>query len=99
MSDNKFIPLEKVEEIKASMDILQIINPFVSLKLVGKNYVGLCPFHNEKKGSFTVAPAKGFYKCFGCGKGGNAITFLMDHKSLTYPEALMYIANVNNIII
>lgn len=82
--------VDKVIET-ANVNIVEIIGDFVSLKKRGANYIGCCPFHNEKTGSFTVSPAKGFYKCFGCGKGGNALTFVMEHEHLTFPEAVKYL--------
>jgi DNA primase len=82
--------IERVIET-ANSNIVDIIGDFVSLKKRGANYIGCCPFHNEKTGSFTVSPAKGFYKCFGCGKGGNAVTFVMEHEHMTFPEAIKYL--------
>jgi DNA primase len=73
-------------------EITDVIQDFVSLKKRGVNFLGLCPFHNEKTPSFTVSPAKGIYKCFGCGRGGNSVNFIMEHEHLTYPEALKYLA-------
>jgi DNA primase len=72
--------------------IEEVIADFVSLKRRGTNYIGLCPFHNEKTPSFTVSPAKGIFKCFGCGKAGNTVNFLMEHEHYTYPEALRFLA-------
>ncbi len=82
-----------IQKIFDSADILEVVSDFVSLKKRGSNYLGLCPFHNEKTGSFTVSPAKGIYKCFGCGKGGNAVNFIMEHEQMSYVEALKYLAN------
>lgn len=82
--------IDKVIET-ANSNIVDIIGDFVSLKKRGANYIGCCPFHNEKTGSFTVSPVKGFYKCFGCGKGGNAVTFVMEHEHMTFPEAVKYL--------
>lgn len=73
-------------------EITDVVGDFVNLKRRGVNYLGLCPFHNEKTPSFTVSPSKGIYKCFGCGKGGNAVNFIMEHEHLSYPEALKYLA-------
>ncbi|HOZ29429.1 MAG TPA: DNA primase [Bacteroidales bacterium] len=81
-----------VERIIDTAQIVDVIQDFVSLKRRGANYLGLCPFHNEKTPSFTVSPSKGIFKCFGCGKGGNAVNFIMEHEHLTYPEALKYLA-------
>ena len=81
-----------IERILDAADITSVISEFVTLKKRGVNLLGLCPFHNEKTPSFTVSPAKGIYKCFGCGKGGNSVNFIMEHESLTYPEALKWLA-------
>ncbi|MEE9371776.1 MAG: DNA primase [Saprospiraceae bacterium] len=72
--------------------IEDVINDFVSLKKRGVNMLGLCPFHNEKTPSFTVSPTKNLYKCFGCGKGGNAVTFIMEHENYSFPETIRYLA-------
>lgn len=81
-----------VDRIYAATNVVEVISDFVSLKKKGVNYVACCPFHNEKTPSFVVSPAKGLYKCFGCGKGGNAITFVMEHEHLSYGEALKWLA-------
>ena len=81
-----------VERITEAADILDVVGDYVSLKRRGVNYLGLCPFHNEKTPSFIVSPAKGLFKCFGCGKGGNAVNFVMEHEHLSYPEALKMLA-------
>ena len=73
--------------------IEEVVGDFVSLKKRGSNLLGLCPFHNEKTPSFTVSPAKGFFKCFGCGKAGDSVTFIMEHEHLTFPESLRWLAN------
>ncbi len=86
------IDRETVDRIFAAADIVDIVGEFVTLKKKGVNYQACCPFHNEKTPSFVVSPSKGLYKCFGCGKGGNSVSFLMEHESLTYPEALKWIA-------
>ena len=86
------IDRETVDRIYAAANIVDIVGDYVTLKRKGVNYVACCPFHNEKTPSFVVSPSKGVYKCFGCGKGGNAVTFLMEHESLTYPEALKMVA-------
>lgn len=75
----------------------EVISDFVNLKKRGSNYVGLCPFHNEKTPSFSVSATKGIYKCFGCGKAGNAVNFIMEHEHYSYPEALRYLAKKYNI--
>jgi DNA primase len=88
---------ETIQEIFETVRVDEVIGEFVSLKKRGVNMIGLCPFHNEKTPSFTVSPAKGIYKCFGCGKGGNAVNFIMDHEHYTYPEALKSLAKKYNI--
>ncbi len=86
-----------IQKIFESARIEEVVGEFVSLRKRGVNMLGLCPFHDEKTPSFTVSPAKGIYKCFGCGKGGNSVNFIMEHESLSYPEALRYLANKYNI--
>ncbi len=85
------------ERILNSADIVEVISEFVSLKKRGSNYLGLCPFHNEKTPSFSVSPSKGIYKCFGCGRGGDVVSFIMEYEKLSYPEALRYLARKYNI--
>ena len=82
-----------VEKIKDAANIVDVVSEFVSLRKRGANYTGLGPFHNEKTPSFFVSPARGTCHCFGCGKGGNAVTFIMEHEQMTYPEALRWLAN------
>ena len=82
-----------IQEILGRIDILDVVGEFVKLKKRGANYLGLCPFHNEKTPSFTVSPSKEIYKCFGCGKSGNTISFIMEHEKYSYVEALKWIAN------
>ncbi len=86
-----------IEKIMDSVEIVDVVQDFVTLKKRGVNYVGLCPFHNEKTPSFTVSPSKGIYKCFGCGSGGNAVNFIIEHEHLSYPEALKFLAGKYNI--
>lgn len=86
------IPKETVAKILETAEIVDVVSDFISLKKRGANYLGLCPFHNEKGPSFTVSPAKGIYKCFGCGKAGAPVNFIMEHEGLTYPEALRFLA-------
>lgn len=88
---------QTIEQIKNRLDIIDVVGEFVKLKKRGSNYLGNCPFHNEKTPSFTVSPAKELYKCFGCGKSGNTITFVMEHEKLTYVEALRWLAARYNI--
>ena len=91
------IPKETVDQILQAARIEEVVGEFVTLKKRGANYIGLCPFHNEKTGSFNVNPARNIFKCFGCGKGGDSAKFLMEHEHLTYPEALRYLAKKYNI--
>jgi DNA primase len=86
-----------VSRIIDTADILEVVQDFVTMKKRGVNYLGLCPFHNEKTPSFTVSSAKGIFKCFGCGKGGNSVSFIMEHEHLSYTEALKYLARKYNI--
>ncbi len=88
-----------VEQIKARADVLDVVSEVVTLKQRGQNWQGLCPFHDEKTPSFSVSPSKGIYHCFGCGKGGNAITFIMETEKLDYVEALKRLADRYNISI
>ena len=81
-----------IDRIFAAANIVEVVGDFVTLKKKGINYQACCPFHNEKTPSFVVSPSKGLFKCFGCGKGGNAVTFVMEHENMTYPEALKYVA-------
>lgn len=86
------ISQQTIQEILSRIDILDVVGEFVKLKKRGANYLGLCPFHNEKTPSFTVSPSKEIYKCFGCGKSGNAISFVMEHEKYSYVEALKWLA-------
>ena len=86
------IPQDTVNKILDSAQIVEVISDFVSLKRRGANFIACCPFHNEKTPSFYVSPSKGIYKCFGCGKSGTAVGFVMEHESMTYVEALKYLA-------
>ncbi len=86
------IPRETVDRILDSAQIVDVVGDFVSLKRQGANFIACCPFHNEKTPSFYVSPAKGIFKCFGCGKSGTAVGFVMEHEGLTYVEALRYLA-------
>jgi len=88
-----------ISRIKTSARIEDIIGDFIELKKKGENYSGTCPFHDEKTPSFIVSPAKGIYKCFGCGAAGDSVKFVMEHKKVSYPEALKYIGDKYNIII
>lgn len=86
------IDRETIERILDSAKIEEVVGDFVTLKKRGVNLIGLCPFHNEKTPSFTVSPAKNYCKCFGCGKGGNPVHFIMEHEQLSYPDALRWLA-------
>ena len=86
-----------IQQILSRIDIIDIISSFVKLKKRGSNYLGLCPFHNEKTPSFTVSPSKEIYKCFGCGRSGNSISFLMEHEKYSYVESLRWLANKYNV--
>lgn len=83
---------EQIEEVRQRSDIVDVIGSYVKLKRSGSGYVGLCPFHNEKTPSFSVNPARQMYKCFGCGVGGNVITFVMEYENYSFPEAMQHLA-------
>lgn len=91
------IPPKQVQEILDAVRIEEVVGEFVTLRKRGVNLIGLCPFHGEKTPSFNVSPARNIFKCFGCGKGGDAITFLKEHENLTYVEALRWLARKYNI--
>ncbi|HEV3324383.1 MAG TPA: CHC2 zinc finger domain-containing protein, partial [Puia sp.] len=91
------IAQETIQKILSRIDIIEIVGGFVKLKKRGVNYLGLCPFHNEKSPSFTVSPVKEIYKCFGCGRSGNTISFLMEHEKYSYAEALRWLAAKYNV--
>ena len=93
----QLISQETIQQILSRIDIIDIVGSFVKLKKRGANYLGLCPFHNEKSPSFTVSPTKEIYKCFGCGKSGNSIGFLMELEKYSYVEALKWLANKYNV--
>ena len=86
------IPETKIDEIRASANIVDVISGYVHLKKRGKNYVGLCPFHQEKTPSFSVSEEKQIYKCFGCQAGGNVFSFLMEYKNISFVEAVQEVA-------
>ena len=86
-----------IDDLKTRADIVRIVEAHVPLKKKGANFWGNCPFHGEKTASFSVSPAKGFYKCFGCGKSGNAFTFLMEQEGLNFPEAIKRVAEISGI--
>jgi DNA primase len=91
------ISQNSIQQILSRIDIVEIVGSFVKLKKRGTNYLGLCPFHNEKTPSFTVSPAKEIYKCFGCGRSGNSISFLMEHEKYSYVESLRWLAAKYNV--
>jgi DNA primase len=91
------ISQQTIQQILSRIDIIEIVGGFVKLKKRGTNYMGLCPFHNEKSPSFTVSPAKEIYKCFGCGRSGNTISFLMELEKYSYVEALKWLAAKYNV--
>ncbi len=93
------IPQETIEQIRQANDIVQIIGEYIRLKKRGKNYVALCPFHTEKTPSFSVSVDKQIFYCFGCGKGGNLYSFLMEHEKMSFIEAVRYLAKRANIVI
>ena len=86
-----------IDKIMDAANIVDVVSEFVSLRKAGVNYKGLCPFHDEKTPSFVVSPSKGYCHCFSCGKGGNAVGFIMEHEQMTYPEALRWLAKKYNI--
>lgn len=86
------IPEDKIEEVKARVNVVDVVSEYVTLKKTGRNFVGLCPFHREKTPSFTVNPEKQIFYCFGCGEGGNAISFLMKINNMSFPESIRHLA-------
>src|ERR1017187_7269104 len=91
------IPKDTIDNIMSASHIEEVVGEFVGLKKRGTNYIGLCPFHNEKTPSFTVSPSKEIYKCFGCGRSGNTISFLMEHEKYSYVESLRWLAAKYNV--
>ena len=87
---------ELIEEVRSRNDIVDVISGYVRLTKKGSTYFGLCPFHNEKTGSFSVSPNKQMYYCFGCGAGGNVFTFLMQYENFSFPEAMEALAEREN---
>jgi DNA primase len=90
-------PQHFIDELKSRADLIRIIEPYAPLKKRGANWMGCCPFHQEKTPSFSVNPAKGFYKCFGCGKGGSAFNFVMEMEGLNFPEAIRRVAELSGV--
>lgn len=93
------IPQETIEQIREATDIAQVVGEFIKLKRRGRNFLALCPFHTEKTPSFSISSDKQIYHCFGCGKGGNVFTFLIEHESMSFVEAVKYLAGRANITI
>ena len=91
------LPAETIEQIRKENNIVDIVGEYVQLKKKGNNYIGLCPFHQEKSPSFSVAEDKQIFKCFGCGKGGSVISFLMEIEGMPFQEALAYLAKKSGI--
>ena len=87
-----YYPDEVIEEVRMKNDIVDVISGYVKLQKKGANYFGLCPFHNEKSPSFSVSPGKQMYYCFGCGAGGNVLTFVMEYENYTFQEALQVLS-------
>ena len=83
-----YYPEDIVEEVRTKNNIVDVISGYVHLQKKGSTYFGLCPFHNEKTGSFSVTPSKGMYYCFGCGAGGNVFTFIMNYENASFGEAI-----------
>ena len=81
-----------IEQIRSTADIIEVVSGYVQLKKRGRNYFGLCPFHNEKTPSFSVNPEKQIFKCFGCGTGGSSIDFIMEFEKLDFIESVRYLA-------
>ena len=96
---NRYIPDNIIDEIRARCDIVELINSYVPLKQTGSSWQACCPFHQEKTPSFKVNPEKQIFHCFGCGKGGNVFTFVMDTEGLNFPEAARILAQRYGIII
>ena len=91
-TDSMAIPQSFIQELIARADVVDVVGRYVQLKKGGANFMGLCPFHSEKSPSFTVSPSKQFFHCFGCGKNGNAIGFLMEHTGMSFVEAVKDLA-------
>ena len=91
------IPRDFIDRLVEDTDIVNLLGQYLSLTKKGNNYVSCCPFHEEKTPSFTISPQKSIYHCFGCGKGGNIITFLQEYEGLTFIEAIEKLAEINNL--
>ena len=84
---------QSIEQVRQTADVVEVISSYVSLKQKGRDFKGLCPFHTEKTPSFSVSPQRQIYKCFGCGKGGGVINFIMDIENIQFPDAVKHLAN------
>ena len=93
------IPQSFIQELLSRVDVVDIVGKYVQLKKGGANFMGLCPFHGEKSPSFSVSPTKQFFHCFGCGKNGNAIGFLMEHAGMTFIEAVKDLAQQTGMVV
>ena len=94
-----YVDKSKIEEIKNRVDVVDLVSEYLTLKKAGRNFTGLCPFHQEKTPSFSVNRDKQIFYCFGCGEGGNVITFLMKIADKTFPEAIEYLAEKTGVIL
>src|ERR1043166_8169450 len=92
-------PQTFIDDLRRQADIVRVISDYVTLKKKGANWMACCPFHQEKTPSFSVNPSKGFYKCFGCGKGGTAFNFLMEMEGLSFPEAVKRVAEISGVML
>src|ERR1051325_4822502 len=92
-------PQTFIDDLRRQADIVRVVGDYVTLKKKGANWMGCCPFHQEKTPSFSVNPSKGFYKCFGCGKGGTVFNFLMDMEGLNFPEAIKRVAEIAGVML
>ena len=91
------IPRDFIDRLVSDSDIVSVLSAYLDLQKKGNNYVCRCPFHEEKTGSFTVSPQKSIYHCFGCGKGGNVLTFIQEYEGLNFVEAVEKLAEINNV--
>src|SRR2546423_9089481 len=92
-------PQTFIDDLQRQADIVRVVSDYVTLKKKGANWMACCPFHQEKTPSFSVNPSKGFYKCFGCGKGGTAFNFLMEMEGLNFPEAVQRVAEISGVML
>src|SRR3954469_20205749 len=92
-------PQTFIDDLRRQADIVRVLSDYVTLKKKGANWMACCPFHQEKTPSFSVNPSKGFYKCFGCGKGGSVYNFLMEIEGLNFPEAIKRVAEISGVML